>query len=222
MLAFIHHLPLIIGDLVPNNNKYWSLLVYLIKIIDLVMTNEIKESQLNILQELISAHNSLYIELFESTLKPKFHFLEHYPSAIRKCGPLKNLWCMRMEAFHKPNKMTAKATNSRVNIPYTVAIKACLKFSYSLANQNFFAQDFCFEERDFYICDKIISINGENLSNCYHKLTFRGKLYKKHNILSKSSADSLNLYEIENICIHKNNVFLVCFKWITKQFCEHL
>ena len=36
----------------------------------------------------------------ETTLKPKHHFMRHYPAQILKFGPLIRVWMMRFESKH--------------------------------------------------------------------------------------------------------------------------
>lgn len=229
-MTLIHFLPLMIGDLVPENNKVWELLITLVKIIDLILLSEIDEVKLKSLKHLISKHNTLFINIFKEPLKPKFHFLVHYPSAIRKCGPLKILWCMRFEALHRLNKQSAKATNSRVNISYTLAFKAGLKFSDTLVKQNFFENTFIFDEKSVYTHNLNLSyknINYNNLSighcevKCISKLTYKGKTYKEHFFLTKI-AEKSQLFEIQKILIDESKYYFLCQEWNIKYFSEHI
>ena len=229
-ITFINYLPLMIGDLIPENDKMWDLLIVLIKIIDVVMLPNITEIQINSLKHLVSKHNSLYMQLFNEPLKPKFHFLLHYPSAIRKCGPLKNLWCMRFEGLHKQFKNPAKATNSRVNISFTLAVKAGLKFSNTLVTEKFFETDLIFDEKHITLCNlqlmyKEIIRNSIDLdlsqARCTQTLKFRGKTYKKHFFLTKSNTQPVLLYEIEQIILHNSELYFLCRQWPINHFSEH-
>jgi len=71
---------------------------------------------LKYLKYLISEHHDMYLSLFNS-LKPKHHFLLHYPNIILKTGPLIYLSCMRFEAKHKErNIKNANNVQSRKNL----------------------------------------------------------------------------------------------------------
>lgn len=74
----------------------------------------------------------MFMRLFKEQLKPKFHFLIHYPGIIRKMGPLKYLSSIRYEGFHKLSKTYASIVTSRKNIISSLAIKLQLQFSYRL------------------------------------------------------------------------------------------
>ncbi|XP_067634959.1 uncharacterized protein [Eurosta solidaginis] len=87
VLCFTNFLPLMIGDLISPDVKHWKLLVLLIEIVDLLFDSSFSKFDLDKLKNLIKAHHQLYILLY-GNLKPKHHFLVHYPRAIEKCGPL--------------------------------------------------------------------------------------------------------------------------------------
>ncbi|XP_032413320.1 uncharacterized protein LOC116730938 [Xiphophorus hellerii] len=54
------------------------------------------------LKHLIVEHHKLFKFLYSHrNLIPKHHFMIHYPSSIRKIGPLLHMWSMRFEAKHK-------------------------------------------------------------------------------------------------------------------------
>lgn len=74
----------------------------------------------------------MFIRLFKEQLKPKFHFLVHYPGIIRKMGLLNNLSSVRYEGFHKLSKTYASIVTSRKNIVVTLATKLQLHFCYRL------------------------------------------------------------------------------------------
>lgn len=107
MWTFIHFLPLMIGDLIPRSNKPWKLVCLLIQIV----LPENNSEDIDNLKTLIKEHNALYIKLY-GDLKPKHHFLVHYPSLIRKCGPPKFIWSFRFEAKHQSSKAYSSNTTS--------------------------------------------------------------------------------------------------------------
>lgn len=108
MWTFIHFLPLMIGDLIPRSNKPWKLVCLLIQIV----LPENNSEDIDNLKTLIKEHNALYIKLY-GDLKPKHHFLVHYPSLIRKCGPPKFIWSFRFEANkHQSSKAYSSNTTS--------------------------------------------------------------------------------------------------------------
>lgn len=50
----------------------------------------------------VSEHRQILQEVFPNLmLRPKHHFVEHYPHLIRCFGPLVHLWTMRFEGKHR-------------------------------------------------------------------------------------------------------------------------
>lgn len=138
MVFLIEHLGILIGDLVPVNNTVWEIFLVLREIINIIMSSLFTSATIELLETLISEHHSLYIEVFADPLKPKHHFLVHYPRLLRRLGPLKHLSCFRFEAKHKQFKEYAKATRCRKNCPYSLALKHQLILSYRLFNKKGF------------------------------------------------------------------------------------
>jgi len=83
MMTFTHFFPLMVGDLVPENDDVWLLFLNLIQIIDVVLSYSICEQKVIRLNNLILNHNRQYVLLFHDSLKPKHHILTHYPTIIR-------------------------------------------------------------------------------------------------------------------------------------------
>lgn len=68
-------------------------------IVDLAMSPIHTEESICYLESLISEYRSRFLEAFpQQKLRPKHHFLEHYPQLIREFGPVAALWTMRFEA----------------------------------------------------------------------------------------------------------------------------
>ena len=71
-------------------------------------------------------------------LKPKFHFLIHYPTLIKKFGPLIYLWTLRFEAKHSYFKGLINQIKCWKNITYTLAKRhQYLQCYHNTARHNF-------------------------------------------------------------------------------------
>lgn len=219
MMTFIHFLPLIIGDLVPKNNIDWKVLICLLEIVDIVLDNLINETKLNKLESSVASLNSMFVAVYQTNLKPKFHFLVHYVSTIRKCGPLKGFWCMRYEAKHKEFKAYARSIQSRLNIPYTLSIKACLKFSNLFITKSFISTGVAIGKKcpfNLMNCDYYkniffdCEINRQILFE-YKSLKYKDKTYKPGYFLAKELFDSIIFFEILSIVVNEaDEIFIVC------------
>ena len=132
MKCLAQYLPLIIGDLVPEDSEVWELFLLLLQIYKIVVAPKISWAGTIFLKSLIRDHHELFLELYEEGhLIPKHHFIIHYPRLIRLLGPLVQYSSMRKEGKHKPFKRWARACNNYTNISKTVAIRHQQQQSYN-------------------------------------------------------------------------------------------
>ena len=114
MLCFERYFGLMFGNLVPEGEKHWKLYIFLRKIIHIITSPRIIPSYVLQLTHLIMELNNMYIRLF-GKLKPKFHFLIHYPRLLLLNGPCIHYWTMRFESRYKEMKSNALASNCSIN-----------------------------------------------------------------------------------------------------------
>lgn len=92
---------MLIGRCISESEKTWSLVLELKDIVELLSSSTFTTETLCYLQAKISDHRQLLLEIFPGTkLRPKHHYLEHYPVLIKKFGPLIEFWTIRFEAKH--------------------------------------------------------------------------------------------------------------------------
>ena len=121
-------------------------------ILQIIVANCVTEIQTLHLKYLIVDYVTDKHEKFSSMqLRPKHHFLQHYPSAMLNFGPLRNCSSLRFKSKHSFFKRIVAATKNSVNIYLIRAInhprlQACLLKSvffplkvhlHSLTNHNF-------------------------------------------------------------------------------------
>lgn len=128
-LTLLRFLGLLIGDFVPKDDSIWAMFITLRKILDILLSVKISVGTEDLLQVLIAELNEQYIKLTKESLKPKFHNLIHYHTALKKHGPLSSLWSMRFEAKHRQSKMSARSSCNRKNVTLTLAIKHQLQLN---------------------------------------------------------------------------------------------
>lgn len=118
MLFFVRNFGLMIGDLVPHNDESWKLYKVLVEILDFVLAPFVVDNSYDYLANLIAEHHEIYCGFYGFTLKPKHHFMVHYPRIMLLVGPLINIWSLRFEGKHRPVvKQTAKSMTCRKNLP---------------------------------------------------------------------------------------------------------
>lgn len=131
--ALLRFLPLLIGHHVPENEKAWSVVLELKDIVELLSSPSFTTETLCYLQAKISDHRQLLLEVFpDIKLRPKHHYLEHYPVLIKKFGPLIEFWTIRFEAKHSFFKKVVRNTGNFKNILHTLATRHQLMLSYYL------------------------------------------------------------------------------------------
>lgn len=129
MLVLIRYFSLLVGEFIPTDNEYWSLYLKLRTVVELLSLTAFSKGTEELLQTNISELNSMYLSVCKDTLKPKFHNLLHYHTALHKFGPIISLWSMRFEAKHRISKIAARASCNKRNLTWTLAIKHQLKLN---------------------------------------------------------------------------------------------
>lgn len=124
-------LPFIIGQIVPEGEPAWQVILDLKDVVELVVAPFHTDETIAYLEAKIYGHRQRYLELFpQIKLQPKHHYLEHYPQMIRYFRPLIALWTMRFEAKHSFFKKVVRQTNCFKNIPHSLAIKHQFMLAY--------------------------------------------------------------------------------------------
>ncbi|XP_026099560.1 uncharacterized protein LOC113070477 [Carassius auratus] len=135
--CLLRMLPFMIGNKVPEEDSAWQVLMTLKDVVELVMAPVYTDETLGYMESKISEHRYRYLDLFpEEKLRPKHHFLEHYPWLTTAFGPLVFLWTMRFEAKHRFFKRIVRQTGSFRNILKTMARKHQSMIAYHIHDAN--------------------------------------------------------------------------------------
>lgn len=226
MLTFVMYLPLMIGDLIPSEDEVWLFLLELIDITELILSFEVTELLISTLKLKIKHHNEQYVKLFTDNLKPKFHFLTHYPTVIRNSGPARNFWCFKFEAKHRPFKVYAHGITSRKNICLTLSKKFQFQFANLILHSNSNINEFHIEEK--HLCDTgfanivrdKLKLKEDKKLKFYDEIEYIGKKYKAGFYVGKCSND-YNIYIIRTIAKAEGNILMFCQKLLNIYFNSH-
>ena len=95
--CFLRMLPLLIGDKINDtNDPAWRLLLLLRSVVELVCKPYYSPTDIVHMNETIEEYLILRADILPlETLKPKHHYLAHYPHSPQltmQCGPLIRLW----------------------------------------------------------------------------------------------------------------------------------
>ena len=117
--------PIVTADKVQDfEDDVWKMMLLLREVCNVVCAPAISIQQTIFLQDKITDYLELRITCFPKIqLRPKHHFLVHYPSLIRHFGPLKHMWTLRFESKHSYFKNAVRHCKNFKNITKTLACK---------------------------------------------------------------------------------------------------
>lgn len=155
MWCLARNLPLMIGQLIPENEPHWDSFLLHLTIIDYVFAPVTSADIADYLRQLIHEHHTAFRELYpDASFIPKLHYIIHIPDwmlrlevmsfhrihaylcnlCTHRCGPISRFWCMRFEAKHSYFKSLAHRVKCFKNIPKTLADRHQHLMCYILSN----------------------------------------------------------------------------------------
>ncbi len=223
-------MPLIFKDFFENNSdkellKRCKLVRIINSIMLIVFSPSITETMVVNLGKLIAEHHLLLLSIRPNSLRPKHHFMIHYPRTIRKMGPLIGLWCMRFEGKHLPFKKQAQSCQNFVNI--------CKSFAYRHQEAVYFS-----DKSEIKLTYKVLKepIDTDNIKNLLEPYTPTSELvfvmsltknqtFKKGFFVCTGIDQATKnpiFKEIREISIFKGEGYFVLSAWKTITFDEKL
>lgn len=185
-----------------------------------------------LLETLISEHHELYMCLFQEPLKPKHHYLIHYPRIMMKMGPLKYVSCLRFEAKHKEIKQNAKLVTSRQNPPYTLSLKHQLGMTYRFMRNKDFDNRFSKGiglETDLTQLDNYHSLKNtlpEKINNDFFPISWfqiHGTVYKPSMIIDITTDNTSLFGQIQYILMNADETIYYVYQELkTEAFLPHV
>jgi hypothetical protein len=167
MMQFTVFLPLLLDHMIKNKgSKDWKLLMLLVEAVESVWLPEHNEESIGKLSTCIEDLLQTYYAHIKPHFKHKLHNLNHIPSAIRSIGPTAHYSALRGEAKHQDVKKIINSSNSKINVPVTVAIKE--GFNVASRSLNTLTK----QERVFY---------GKRIKFSHLDRTFLGNTLLQHN-----------------------------------------
>ena len=89
---------------------------------EFVCAPKITHSQIAFLYQFLDEYMQLISSNFSDVkLRPKHHYVLHYPGLILQFGPLIWLWTLRFESKHRYFKSVLKACHNFVNVTLQLA-----------------------------------------------------------------------------------------------------
>lgn len=224
-------LPLIIGNAVPKEDGAWTVLMDLKEVGELSLCSEFTEESIQYLQSKIQDHREMLTEVFpDFKLRPKHHFIEHYPELIRRFGPLVHLWTMRFEGKHRFFKRVVHDTQNFKNVLKTLADRHQYMVAYHLSTSAFFKPHQHTSNVSSVLVSKlpdvaktyIEQITESNVIYSTSKVCIDGTDYDVGMFLSVGQEGGLpNFCRIEQVLLVNSNVVFLCQEH-TSHYIEHL
>lgn len=195
--------------------EIWNMVLILRKLVNIVLAFRISADQIAVLRDLLYQYIQIRKDSFSDVkLRPKHHFILHYPYLIRKFGPLRHLWTLRFESKHKYFKDIIRRSPNFKNILLSLSTKHQLLEALSSNDQNLY-------------CDKAVSDNfkqfditnypsywldllNKDLLSDFRFITedlyFRGIIYRKHMFVcyNKDLHGIYSLCQIKYILVSEN------------------
>ena len=205
-------LPFLIGDLIPEDELAWKVILDMKEIVELAVAPVHSDETIAYLDIKVSEHRQRLLEHdLGVTVKPKHHYLEHYPHLIRCFGPLLGVWTIRFEAKHCFFKQVARHTNHFRNIALSLTAKQQQFISYHIhsyslrtlnlevANISTIQVDVLSKEIVLALRQKYPGISKVNLTK---NVTTRGINYRNGMVVAcGSTAGMPEFAEILQMCI---------------------
>ena len=109
-----------LGLNIPVGNEVWACLIHFGQLVERLCANSFTHSDLVILESQIKIFFSEFFDLFpDVNMKLKVHFRIHYPTMIRRFGPL--VKTLRFEPKHSYLKSSLSGNKNRKNIWLSLA-----------------------------------------------------------------------------------------------------
>lgn len=228
-------LPLLIGDLIPEGDEFFSLILLLLQIMDIIFSPTVSTEHTVILENLIERIYVKFALLFP-LVSPinKFHHMIHYPQSIRNYGPPIRFWCMRYEAYHNIVKRVAHVNCNFINITKSIANHLQTIACHALLTDSIFHSEepefgphirepYDFQEHAVSM-DPIFKVDDSAITFRFMKLKgwhyFPGSI-----VVLKPSYQTRDNYpefaKIENIITQNNEIFVRVTIFKTVRFSEH-
>lgn len=165
----INALPFALFDKIEILSEYeeWKLILVIRRVTALSMAFKISENQLADIRQLIDEYLTLRLKLFPSeNLKPKHHFISHYPYLIRCFGPLRHVWTMRFESKHKFFRDAMRHSPNYKNPLKMLSHKHQLYDAINQTNENLYSDSIISDDAEPFTAENYSISIINDLENC--------------------------------------------------------
>lgn len=187
----------------------------------MICATKIHHDQVAYMKCLTEEYVHLRATLFpDAPLKPKHHFLLHYPELTLKFGPLIRLWTLRFESKHTYFKQCARKLRNFKNLGSTLAERHQLLQAYLSAGSIFppnvqvgEADEFRSHLYNTHIQEAVRMQGIHDSTFITLTATYKGTKYQTSMVVVVDQTDDVYTFgKIEMILIHFSKLFFVVEK----------
>ena len=107
-----------------TGDSIWQLVPLLRRLVEFVCSPVVSREIIVEMQDVVEEYLEGRVRLFpKEKLRPKHHFLSHYPFLTMMCGPLIRLWTLRFESKHSYFKNCLRSAKHFKNVTLTMSHK---------------------------------------------------------------------------------------------------
>lgn len=185
---------LLFGRFIEPGNPQWEVLCLLQEVVSVVCSPIQSNDSIAYMQTLITD----FLEEFRfnfpnEPIRPKFHYLIHYPEMTLAFGPLIHCWTLRFESKHGFFKYICNRVRNMKNVCLTLAKRHQKHQCYASKAKQFFSDEIT---RDGKVIP-VDKIDSNDLELCKHLIGDQQNIYRANSV----SIGSI-LYKI-GICLVK-------------------
>ena len=199
------------------DDKVWKAYLLLRQIVELACAPSITKTQISLMSFVIDEYMEMRLNCFpEVCLRPKHHYIKHYPWLTLQFGPLINFWTLRFESKHSYFKRSIRSCKNFVNVTSTLANAHQLFQAYLEETDQVFKTVVQESKEDRVVfCNEIANIihayrfDMANCVVCKHVI-HKGTCYKLSQflVLNREELD-LRVGKIRFIFLHEEEVWFV-------------
>ena len=205
MWNLLRLLPLMTAHLIPESDECWQTFLKFLQVEERLCSPYFSNSDLVVLDSQLYDFIKSYFEVFQDAkLKPKSHYLQHYPQMIKAFGPL--VKTLRFESKHGYFKSTFSGSKNRKNICYSLVKRHQMLtyLNYKKPNllehcdpQGKFLKELPLESLETHIQETLnnyLSISGDELLSKSKGVLFEGQMYAENDVVVIDFASDESLF----------------------------
>lgn len=235
-LCLVKLLPLMIGHKIPTDCSYWKCYLSFLDCLDYIVAPSLSLGQIEFMRDLITLFVQSYSKLNNDIkIKPKLHYMIHFPTQYRYFGPLIHQSTLRYEGKHSNLKSLFGSSKNYKNPCLSIARRHQYLQSLHHHNSNFL-EDENIQTRKFGSNDSPVNLLPSKIKSLFAnidpeqnislmtKVVYNGLSYEEDGIivLAFDYQSSYSFGKIHYVVLLKGILHLVVESLDTSNYCQHI